>query len=82
LAIPNVAGTLLKKQLRAEWSIAIRMSRIFPVAVESQRMVLSDVDVRLAILRIVQREDFLIEIFKIDPLVRRNVLREHRSMKI
>ena len=69
-------------ELRAEWSIAIRMSKIFPVAVELPRMVRRDVDVRLATLRIVQHEDFRVGIFPIDQLALRNELRVPLSMKV
>ena len=64
----------MKKRLRAVWSIAIPRSRIFRVAVESQGMVLSDVDV-MATLRIVPDEDTLVEIFPTGQPVPRSVLR-------
>jgi hypothetical protein len=81
LEIPSVVGAPLMNRLRAELSIAIPMSRIFPVGVESL-MLLAEVDVRLLTVRSVRREDFLIEIFPIDRLARRSVLRVRRSMKI
>lgn len=61
----------MRNQLREQWSIVIRMSKIFP-----------DVDVTLVTTRIVQHEDFRAGIFPIDQQELRNVLRERLSMKV
>lgn len=58
------------------------MSKIFPDAVEPPITCLPDVDVRLATLRIVPDDDFLVEKFPIDRQEQRNVLQERRWMKI
>jgi len=75
-------GAALTNRLRAGWSIVIRTSQRFRVAPGLLRMLLADVGVRAATLRIVQQEDFRVGKFPIDQLVRRNVRRVRLSMKI